>query len=312
MSFTTSSTFNPILTTLMSEWWNLDTGYIGQDLAPVFRTGEQSGQYPIFDKENLLQLPDNIKRAPGTPYTESGLQLSSDSYICEDKGHVVKVDETIARTYRNQFDANMAALKRAFRVVRVNHEKEVKAIVDDGSVSSSSPGTKWDASGSDPIADVKAHREAMRDETGLEPNTVYMTKPVAEALYENAQLVDKFKYSQTAVLDNAHIASVLRVPRVVIAGVYTETAEEGLTSSIANIWGYTVVMAYVSPEQSLEAPNAIRTFVWSEDSGGSEVDILVESDADWSSRSESHRARHNTGVKKVGAPLIRKLTDVLT
>jgi hypothetical protein len=314
MAVNTSSAFNPILSQIAYEHWNDGNQWAGHVLAPVFRTGEQAARYPVFSKENLLSRPKNIQRAPGTPYSRSGLTLSHDTYNCEDKGHVVPVDDTERKKYRNQFDCDTAAIRRAVSTLHYNHELEVKALVDDGSVLGASPSTKWDASsGSDPIADIRAQRTAFRDGSGLDANTLVLTQDVAEVLYYHADLIDLFKYSQSAVLGASDIARVFRIPRVVIAGEYHDTAEEGLASSLAQIWSDTVVLAHTSDMSDLEAPNAFRTFSWTESSGSEDdIDLLIESYRDDDIVSDLHRVRHHTDVKKTGSTLVRKLTNVLT
>jgi|DEB0MinimDraft_6_1074348.scaffolds.fasta_scaffold09465_4 hypothetical protein len=312
MSVSTTATFNPVLSQLAYEHWNDGTQWAGHALAPMFRTGEQAAKYPIFSKENLLRRPTNIMRAPGTPYTHSSITLSSDTYNCEDKGHAVKIDDTERKKYRSQFDADQAAIRRAMSVIHYNHELEVKALVDDGSVGSATPSTKWDAGGT-PITDIKTQRTALRDASGIDANTMILTREVAEVLFYHSTLVDLFKYSQVAVLGAEDLARVFRIPNVIIAGEYHDTAEEGLTSSLSQIWGDTVVLAHVNNTADLEAPNAFRTFVWAEDSGmEDDIDVIVESHRDQDIRSDIHTVRHNTDVKKTGSTLVRKLTSVLT
>lgn len=311
--FTSSSGFNAILSVLASEFWNEGTRWVGTRLAPIFRTGEQNAKYPVFSKENFLNRPKGITRAPGTQYTKSGLQLSEDSYNCEDKGHEVPVDETVRKKYRNQFDADLAAIRRALMIVHYNHELEVKALMNGVGIPSATPGTKWDAAGSDPIGDVTAQRKAFRDSSGLDMNTWVLNQDVAEVLFEHPDLVEKFKYSKEAVLSAADIARVFRIPNVVIAGEYENTAEEGLPTSIGQIWGDDCYFAHTQNVQDLEAPNTARTFVWTEDSGDEDdIDVVVESRPDQDIRSDIHRVRHHTDVKLTGSMLTRKLASVLS
>lgn len=309
---TSSSGFNPVLSALASEWWNEDSMWAGAQLAPMFRTAEQAATYPVFKKENFLNRPTNIDRAPGTSYTSSGLQLSEDSYNCKDKGHEVPVDDSQRKKYRNQFDADLAAVRRAQIVVRYNHELAVKALVDAGTVPSATPATKWDASGSDPVADTIAQRKAFRDGSGLEPNLMVITKDVLEVLYEHTKLVAKFENVRESILDAEMVARVFRIPRVVIAGEYQNAAEEGLTASISAIWGDDVIFAHTNAAQDLESPNAFRTMVWTEDSGAEDdIDVVVESRREEAIRSDVHRVRHHIDTKTTGSMLVRKLTNVL-
>ncbi|MBU98252.1 MAG: hypothetical protein CL429_04070 [Acidimicrobiaceae bacterium] len=310
---TSSSGFNPALSAIASEWWSDGANWAGSALAPTFRTGVQAGSYPVFSKENYLNRPTNIDRAPGASYTTSGMQLASDSFNCSDFGHEVAVDDTQRSKYASQFDADVAAIRRAQVVVRYNHELAVKALVDAGTVPSASPGTKWDASGSDPIADVNAQRKAFRDGSGLEPNLMIITNDVLEVLFEHSSLTSKFQYTREGVLDAEMIARAFRIPRVVIAGQYENTAEEGLTSSITSIWGDSVILSHTNPVQDLEAPNAFRTMVFTEESGAEDdIDVVVESRREEAIRSDVHRVRHLIDTKTTGSMLVRKLYSVLT
>src|ERR1043166_1299390 len=104
-----TATANPVVSGMFMKFMRDTIGWVAETLAPTFNTGEQSSQYYVFDRENALLVPTNIKRAPGAPHKRITMQLSDDNYFCENYGIASPVPDEIRKKYAKFLDADSAA-----------------------------------------------------------------------------------------------------------------------------------------------------------------------------------------------------------
>lgn len=306
---TSKATANPILTQTATRFMQSAGEFVGRALFPVFNTGEQAAQYYVFDRENALNIPENIQRAPGSGYSRSVMKLSDDSFACKEFGHEEPVDDIEKAKYASALDADRAAVVRASNIVLVNHERRAHALATGGSVTTSTPGTKWAAAGADPIGDIDAIREVVHDNCGLDANTMVISRDVFNVLKELDIILEKIKYVQKGIVTADLLAPVFGVEKVLVAGVVTNVAAEGQTISPAKIWGNSVVVAHVNSAQDLRSPNFGRTFSWTKASGPNQ--IMVKSYRQEEINSDVHRACQSVDEKLVGPECGYHLADVL-
>ncbi|MDR1279340.1 MAG: major capsid protein [Opitutaceae bacterium] len=307
-----TATFNPVLTALFNGYFVKPEDFVGLKLAPLFRTAEQSATYPVFGRENLLNVPTLRQRAPGTPYQRSVPSISDDKYATKDYGHEVPVADETRKKYAKQIDADRAAIRRNAHTILVNHETRVHDLITGPGVTHrASPATKWDVyATSDPLADVKAAVRVIDIESGLRPNTLTLSRTVADKLTLHPKIRQLFPTYNGPITEEM-LRTAFEIERVLIAGGKTNTAAEGRTMSINYLWGDDVVLSVSDDTQDLEAPNAARTFLWTEESGGDVAGSYVETYRDETIKSDVHRTNHHTDEKLTGKDFIYLLEDVL-
>jgi len=293
-----TATANPILTGHAVEFLQNSAEFVGRQLFPVFNSPEQSSDYYVFDKENMLNVPTEIRRAPGSPYRRSLMTLSDDSFATKNYGVEEPVDDSEYDKYASRLNADKAAINRALNIVLINHEIRVHEKATSISPTSS-PGTKWDAGSSDPIGDINAAREVIHDGCGMDPNTLCIGRDVYNVLCEHPDVLDKIKHTQRGVITADLLAAVFKVDRVLVAGVVRNTAAEGQALSVSKIWGDDVILAHVNSAQDLKVPNFGRTFSWSAAQGSGPGGVAVESYREESVSSNVHRAKQFTDEKLV-------------
>ncbi|MGE9267642.1 MAG: hypothetical protein ACQKBY_06060 [Verrucomicrobiales bacterium] len=304
------ATANPILTQTAVKFMHNASEFAGRALFPTFSTNEQASQYYVFDRENALNIPTDIQRAPGSSYKRSVMTLSDDSYACKDYGHEEPVDDVEKAKYASALDADRAAVTRSTNIVMVNHELRAKALATGAGVATSSPSTKWDAASADPIGDVDAVREVIHDNCGLDANTMVISRDVFNVLKELDVILQKIKYVQKGIVTADLLAPIFSVERIVVAGIVRNSAAEGQTVSPSKIWGDSVILAHVNSAQDLKAPNFGRTFNWSKMSG--RAGMMVKSYRQEEVNSDVHRVAQYTDEKLVGAECGYHLSSVLT
>ena len=150
---------NPIFSLTVTRFMQDPKSFVGLKLFPMFLTGEQAATYYVFDAENVLGVPTNIRRAPGAPYARTTTKLSSDLYGTQEYGVENPVDDRTRRKYAKAINADKAAVMKGSATIMINHELRVKAAVMAGGVSHAAVTTQWDLPNSNPVTDVNMARE---------------------------------------------------------------------------------------------------------------------------------------------------------
>lgn len=306
-----SSYLNPVLTGIAVKYMNASPS-VGRALFPVFNTGERAASYYVLDSSNWLNVPSDIRHAPGALFKRSETVLSTDTFNAKDYGIEELIPNEEIALYGSVFNAQRVASERATNIVAVNHELRVKALATGGSVPNSSPSTKWDQANSNPIKDVKMAREAIWAATGLVPNKIVIPRAVMVVLEEHPAITAKYAYTDGSILTQQMIAKALGVDEIIVAGSQINTANEGQAATISQIWSDSVVLAVVNNSQDLKAVNFGRTFNWTSPEGSSASGIGVYQYREDNRDAQVVRARQYTDEKLVGSTAGYHLSDVLS
>ena len=300
---------NPILSLTVMRFMQDPKGFVGMRLLPLFLTAEQAANYYVFDAENVLGVPTNIRRGPSAPYARTTTKLSSDLYGTQEYGIENPVDDKTRRKYARAMNADKAAVMKGAATILINHELRSKALAMSAGVSHASPATQWDQAGSTPVQDVDAAKEFIHAQTGMEANYMQVDRDTFNVLKEHPQILEKIKYTQRGIVTTDILAAVFGVDQFVVAGSLQATNNEGQALTPAAIWGDSVIIAVVNPDNNMESPNFGRTFGWIGEVGPDGV--IVESYRDDSVRSDIHRTRQDTAEKIVGPACAYRLDNVL-
>ncbi|MBC2592691.1 major capsid protein [Ruficoccus amylovorans] len=308
-----NAVFNPVLSALFNAYFINPGDYVGLDIAPIFRTGEQSANYPVFGRENFVNMPTLKPRAPGTPYPRSVPSLSDDKYSTKNYGHETPVPDENRKKYAKQIDADNAAVKRNAQTILVNHELRVRALVKSAAVTHrATPAAKWDDyANSDPIADVKAARRVIDVEGGIAPNLLTLTPTVVDKLALHPKIRALYP-THNGPITTEMLRVAFEIERVRIAAAKVNTAADGQALSIGYLWGDDIILSVSENSQDLESPNAARTFLWTEESGGDDAGSRIETYREDNIKSDVHRSEHHTDEKLTGPDFIYLLESVLT
>lgn len=134
----------------------------------------------------------------------------------------------------------------------------------------SSPGAgqflKWSDAASTPIEDIRAGKRAIAEETGFEPNTLVLGRPVFDALVDHPDIIDRVKYGQTpgspAMVSRQALASLFEVERIEVMNAISNTAKEGAAANHSFIGGNNALLSYSAPTPGIMTASAGYTFSW--------------------------------------------------
>ncbi|MBI5023777.1 MAG: hypothetical protein HZC18_02120 [Candidatus Omnitrophica bacterium] len=156
----------------------------------------------------------------------------------------------------------------------------------------------WDNIASDVIAQVRAAREKVRANCGIDPNALICSKANIDRLMDNTGIKDSIKY--VARLTEAEIlnalADILGLKKIVVGKAIYNSAKEGQSFVSADIWNddYAMIGVVAEDGQNLVLPSVGRTFLWASDSPDN---ATVESYRDEVHRSDVFRVRQNVDEK---------------
>ena len=286
-------------------------GYIADEIFPMINVQHQSDLYYIWTKDywfrNYVQ-----RRAPGTEYPEAEIAVETDSYYTpiyhlqyaindedwENADEQLELEATAAEWLADQFVMN-----REDYMVN-NFFKTGVWGADYTATAAGTPGTsaprQWnDYANSDPEHDIRDAIRVIQKKTGKKPNMLVMGPEVMDILKEHSKLVDKYKYSQVSILDEAQVVGAMRSPMVKVGEAIMNTADEGSDFNGAFMWGKKAWLLHVAPGPGKRVSSAGYTFNW--DIGtGTGAQVAIESMRDDLRDRDLKRGKHAYSHKVTG------------
>lgn len=271
---------NGPLTNISIAYMQDATKFISARVFPNIPVQKQSDRYYVYDRGEFNR-DEMEERAPGTESAGGSYKLdNTPTYFA----NVYAFHKDIPDQMRANADSpvgpdrdatNYVSNKALIKREKLWVQKYFKAGIWSADYT---PGTLWDAANSTPIADVKARKRAMLQDTGFNPNTLVLGKKVYDILVEHPAIVDRVKYGQTAgnpaMAGLIVLAQLFEIERIFIMEAIENTAPETAANFVhPPASGYfnhqfigdsrSALLCYAAPSPSLMTPTAGYTFSWS-------------------------------------------------
>lgn len=237
---------DPILTNVVQGYVHPE--HVGMHLFPRVPVNVAGGKVIEFNKESFRLY--NTQRAPGTPAKRIKFGYEGKPYALENhalealvpKEHMREAEQVpgidlASRSTKLTMDAELLGLEvqqATLATTLANYDANNRVTLS---------GTdQWnDYSNSDPKADIKAAREAVRSKIGVYPNVMVISAKAFNELSDHPAVLEKIKYTQAAIITPDLLAKVFDLDKVVVGkGVYSDDS-----GAFVDIWGVHVVLAYV-------------------------------------------------------------------
>jgi hypothetical protein len=308
---TSLSTLRPdIASSLMEFDLAMDrAGFIWNKVFPVIDVDASAGNFGRIPIAQLLQSPETA-RSSGAGYSRGNWTFEPDSYATAEYGREEPVDDRQAKMYRRYFDAEVISAQRALDAVLRNGERRVAAKVFNtttwtGSALTTAVTIPWSTHATaTPIDDVEAAVQKVWDGSGLWPNALVINRKVFRHLRRCQQIIDAIEASGAgssavaAVVTAQRLAECFDLDQVIVAGSGKNTANEGQSVALSQIWSNSYAMVCrVATTNDFQEPCIGRVFHWSED--GSEIGGHVETYREEQTRSDIQRVRHDVDEKRL-------------
>ena len=258
-----------ILTQMSVAYMQEAFAFVASRAFPQVSVAKQSDKYFVYDQADFFR--DQVqRRADGTQSAGTGYSLSTASYSAEVYALHKDIGDQTRANADAPLDMDMDATRFLTQQMLIRQEVEWAASAFTTGVwgSDVTPGTLWSAASSTPIADVETAKNTVLTNTGYVPNTVIMSYKVFSALMDNADIVDRIKYTSQESVTEDLLARLFNVDRVLImAGTYN-TAANGATASYSQIGDRDALVCYTPANPGLMVPSAGYTMVWNGVSSG--------------------------------------------
>jgi len=297
----TSVTLRRDLSALVSEFDEqaANLKFIGARAAPSFPVPEQAAGYPILVRENFLKQT-KTERAPDGSYNRIVSEFGKGTYDTEEHGLEHRIDDRMRRRYSTFLSSEEAATRILFWQLVAAYEIRVAAQYSGAGMTNTNVATAWSTVASaDPVEDIVIAAQKIEDQTGTDQSQMKLIIPRADyrEMVRTDAFTDQLKYTiagdRPQIIPAALAATVLGIAEVLVAKGAKDTAIEGETISMSQVWpsGVMYLGVLAEPGDPLEMPSAFRTFRWTADAPELPV---VESYREENTRSDIIRYRDDT------------------
>lgn len=241
-----------------------NTMYIARAVFPVVKVDNQTDVYFTFDKGSWLRNRSG-PRSPGTRAPRADYGISTASYICLSDSLAKAIPDEVRDNADAPLRPDITATNFVSDALELGMEVKVATKISACAnwTNASNPGTKWDVDTSDPWGDIDTAVDKVRGTIGRHPNMMILSWSAWKALRNHPDLLDRIKYTrQSGRVESTDLAAWFGVDEVLLGGGIQDTAQEGATASISDIWGDMLWVGYVAPSAAIEEPSAGYTFMW--------------------------------------------------
>ncbi len=255
---------NSLLTDVSIGWMQARQDFVAWQAFPEIPTNRQSDRYAVYDRafwyRNEMRL-----RSPGTESAGAGYEVdTTPNFFCDEYA----LHHDIADPERGNADTvfQLDSDTTEFLSLQAMLNAEIKWAADffvPAVWTDFTPGTLWDAAGGDPIGDVDLQKEVIKGSTGYTPNTLVLGARTFRGIKNNADVIDRVKYTQRGMITLDMLAGMFDVSKVLVANAVANTAAEGVAETTAFIAGANdALLMYVEPNPGRKKPSAGYTFAW--------------------------------------------------
>ncbi len=221
-------------------------------LFPYVDVPKEGGTRIEFDKTDFRAV-DTV-RAPGTKIAEvqfghTGLPYSLIAHALAAKVPVEMVRETAGTPASDQMGrANLSVM----RMMLLQLERDQAALATDATKYDAtnkvtlSGANQWSDITSDIIGQIEDWKKLVRDDIGMDPNTLVLPFGIRKAIRKHTQLTESIKYTRGGFPSLDQLRDFFEIDRIFIAQALTSA--DGITFS--DVWGKFGCLAFVEPNPS--------------------------------------------------------------
>jgi hypothetical protein len=297
--------------------------YLTGLIFPAFTVPDKTGNIVRVPLEAMLTAQD-VKRSKGAKYNRSEFDTEEDTYSCKEYGHEYPMDDGEARVYRKAGQYDRLIAERLRTIILVQQDIRAAALVHNTTTFPQSGNTglgvthEWDdQANAVPIDDINEGREGLRARGSPTNNLVLEVSYLTwYDLWNCDSIRDNMKYvvavekpDPSNAAARQVMARTLGVADVIIADAYYNSALQGATPVISDIWSREYAFLFQAPMgQDITEPCLGRTYSWEEDGGA----FAVETYRDESARSDVMRARQVVQEKIINSNCGYLFSNIVT
>jgi len=250
---------DPILSTQARGYTNAE--FVGTRLLPWADIPNRSMKVIKFGKEAFRRYIDT-RRAPGAETRRIQVGYAADPVALKQEALEALVPDEIGADAAAVpgIDLASVSINQVQDIVGLGREVEIAtmarapATYGAGNKMTLAGSDQWSHADSNPKADVKEAREAVRRMIGRYPNVMVIGPAAFNALDDHPKLMEKFKYTSSDSITEAMLAKYFSLDEVIV-GKAVALAEGASDDDPADdVWGNDAILAYVPRGGSFNVP----------------------------------------------------------
>lgn len=276
-------TVNPLLTSMSVAFYQR-ANFVADKVFPAIPVDTQAGMYWSYPRGTYFRT-DVTRRAPGAPADLISYTRNLDSYLCDVYAIAQAIPDQHRANQNGMFDLDRAATMQITQQHLLHRERswaetyfktgvwatDISATTTGPTLPSGGDMRRWDEPGSDPVQSIQQLILDRQEATGLKMNTVVMGPRVYLAAINHALVIDRIKFTQSAVpgaaLSTQLLAAMWDVDRVFVSDAVINPDNDVSDDAPAGMnflhgAGKDMLLCYSPPAPALETPAAGYTFVW--------------------------------------------------
>lgn len=250
---------DPILTTHALGY--VRPGNVGQFLFPRVDVATLGGRILTFGKEAFRRY--NTKRAPGESTKRIQFGYEGNPYAIVPAALEAVVPDEIANEAAQgpKLDASTDAVDLVLDVMDLDHECDCATIARNAANYDADHkmtlvgADRWGGASGTPTTDVGTAKEAVRKTIGVRPNTIILSPSAFAAAQNNAEILDRLKYTSPDSVTADMLAKLWQVAYVYVGDAIVATGQD---DDLGDVWGNDVIVAYVAPPNGSNRHSAAR------------------------------------------------------
>lgn len=231
--------------------------FIAMELFPSVGVGAYGGTVLEFGKESFRLYNSRRARGSDTKRIRFGYEGKQFGIPNRALDAQVAFEDMVDASQVPGIDLSRGALNLTMRAITLDVEHEAAQLALDASKYDANHklalagADKWSDPDSDPVGDIDNAKEAIRRSTGVYPNVLALGPLEFRALKEHPKLKERIKYTSRESINEAILAQLFDVPKVVVGrGVYSTDDAADFT----DIWSG-AVLAYVPASNGSYSPS---------------------------------------------------------
>lgn len=243
--------------------------FVAEQVLPVLDVAKEAATISVITRENARTVEN--RHANGATFPRVHLGSEDKTYTTADYG----LEGQLTDTDRERFMDDYSPEVEMVQVVKTDMlmAKEIRAAAALFNTTTWPSGTAalytdvtgdWDAAGSDVIGHVRAAIEQVRKNTGVRADSMLVGPVTYNNLKLNTAILARFVAVPvlTPSIWRQYLAELLELRNIFVAdGVYNSAAE-GLTASMADVWSDDYALVFKRQNGSLAMPGLGRTVRW--------------------------------------------------
>lgn len=252
--------------------------FIHMHVFPNVPVMKQSDRYFVYTRDYWFRT-GAAKRAPATESVGSGFHIdNTPSYFCDKWAFHVDVDDDTRQNADDPIDLDRDATQFITQQLLLRREKLFVAkymapgvwgglqMTNSSGVlvpTDFTPSVLWSSDNSNPMNDVAILKTNIKRTTALTPNTLVVSHAINERLKEHPLVLDRIKYTQTAVVSEDLLARLFGVDKYLVASAVENLSQEGQTAQYDFITKDMFLLTYAAPQPGILKPSSGYIFSWS-------------------------------------------------